>query len=148
MSNKVEIYCDGACSGNPGVGGWGAILFYGAHRKEISGREEHTTNNRMELMAAIESLKLLKKPSIVVIYTDSQYVQKGITEWIYNWQKDNWSVAIKKKIKNLDLWQELAKLTSKHQVTWQWVRGHSGIVNNEIADQLARSAIEKFNITN
>ncbi len=139
--SKIEIYTDGACSGNPGPGGWGAVLLYNEHRKEISGYEKQTTNNRMELQAVIESLKLLKKPSAVIIYTDSQYVKDGITKWIFSWKKNGWKGANRKPIKNVELWQELHLEVTKHQIDWIWVKGHNGNHYNEIADQLARNAI-------
>lgn len=137
---KVIIHTDGACSGNPGPGGWGAVLEYGKHKKEISGGEKETTNNRMELMAVIEALKIIKKPCNIEIYTDSTYVQKGITEWINNWKKKGW-----KKIKNIDLWQELDELASKYEISWHWIKAHAGHDGNERADQLARNAIKKSN---
>ncbi len=134
----VTIYTDGACSGNPGPGGWGAILMMGDNEKELSGGEANTTNNRMELMAAIEALNALKEPCRVDLYTDSQYVRKGITEWIVGWQKNGWKNSQKKPVKNADLWQDLLKARETHQVEWHWVKGHSGDVNNERADTLAR----------
>lgn len=143
MTNLVEIYTDGACSGNPGRGGYGAILLYKEHRKEISGFEAETTNNRMELRAVIEALRILKKSSEVKIYTDSKYVMDGITQWIYGWKKNGWKSANKKPVKNIDLWQELDAEVSKHQTTWVWVRGHDGNYFNEVADRLAREAIIK-----
>ncbi len=143
MTNLIEIYTDGACSGNPGRGGYGAILLYKEHRKEISGFEADTTNNRMELRAVIEALRILKKSSEVKIYTDSKYVMDGITQWIYGWKKNGWKSANKKPVKNIDLWQELDAEVSKHQTTWVWVRGHDGNYFNEVADRLAREAIIK-----
>lgn len=137
----IIIYTDGACSGNPGPGGWGAVLLYGDHRKDIFGGEKETTNNRMELSAVIESLKILKKPSNVSIYTDSKYVMDGITKWIFNWKKNGWKSANKKPIKNIDLWQELDKEVAKHQLKWTWVKGHNGDHFNEVADELARRGI-------
>jgi ribonuclease HI len=142
MSDKVEIYTDGACSGNPGKGGWGAVLLYKEHKKEISGFKKETTNNQMELMAVIEALKILKKSFQVIVYTDSSYVKDGITQWIFNWKKNGWKTANKKPVKNLELWQDLDNIASKHQITWQWVRGHSGNKYNEIADMLAVGAIK------
>lgn len=136
--STVEIYTDGACSGNPGPGGWGAVLRYGGHEKELSGGEAATTNNRMELLAAIRSLEELKRPCRVDIYTDSQYVQKGVTEWLKGWKAKGWPA----RIKNQDLWQELDKLLEKHDVSFHWVRGHSGHPENERADVLARKAIK------
>ena len=138
----VEIYTDGACRGNPGIGGWGARLSYGSNMKEISGGEFNTTNNRMELKAAIESLKILKRTCDVQLYTDSQYVRKGITEWISSWQARDWKTAGKKTVKNKELWQELLGLTERHRVEWIWVKGHAGIEGNEAADQLANKGIE------
>jgi ribonuclease HI len=137
---KIEIYTDGACLGNPGPGGWGAVLLYKEHKKEISGSEKDSTNNRMEIRAVIEALKLLKKPSQVTIYTDSKYVMDGITKWIFNWKKNAWRTADKKPVKNLELWQEIDEEVQKHQIEWIWVKGHAGNHFNEIADQLANSA--------
>lgn len=138
----VEIYTDGACRGNPGVGGWGARLRYDGNEKQISGGEFDTTNNKMELSAAIESLKVLKKPCRVQLYTDSQYVRKGITEWITAWQQRNWKTAGKKPVKNKELWQELLLMTEQHEVEWIWVKGHAGVEGNEVADQLANKGID------
>ena len=138
MSNVVEIFTDGACSGNPGPGGWGAVLRYGAKEKHIYGGERDTTNNRMELTAAIEALAALKRPCQVKLTTDSQYVRKGITEWLAGWKRKNWMTASKKPVKNVDLWQQLDKEAARHQVEWCWVRGHSGHPDNEKADELAR----------
>ena len=142
-TNQIEIWTDGACSNNPGKGGWGAVLIYKNHRKEISGSHNDTTNNRMELTAVIEALKTVKKDIPVKIYTDSKYVMEGITKWINSWKKNNWRTADKKPVKNSDLWQELDKESQKHQISWQWVKGHAGNELNEIADQLARNAIKK-----
>lgn len=144
MSSKVEIWSDGACKGNPGVGGWGALLKYGAHTKEIFGGEVNTTNNRMELLAVIEALKMLKRPCVVVVHTDSQYVQKGMNEWIENWKRRNWRTANKKPVKNADLWQELDALAQQHQLSWQWVRGHAGDPGNERADDLANLGVDSM----
>jgi ribonuclease HI len=141
MSGKVVIYTDGACSGNPGPGGWGAILTFGDHEKEISGGEPHTTNNRMELMAAISALETLKRPCKVELHTDSQYVQQGISSWIKSWKKNGWRTADKKPVKNTDLWQRLDAAMARHEVDWRWVKGHYGHEMNERADLLARSAI-------
>lgn len=138
---EVVIYCDGACSGNPGPGGWGALLIYNQTRKELCGGELATTNNRMELKAAIEALKALTKPCKVICYTDSQYVQRGITEWLPKWQVQNWRTAGKQPVKNKDLWQELVSMCSIHQVEWRWVKGHDGNEGNEEADRLARHGI-------
>jgi ribonuclease HI len=135
--DKVEIFTDGACKGNPGPGGWGAWLKTGGHEKEICGGERNTTNNRMELMAVIEALSALTRPCSVILHTDSQYVQKGISEWIHGWKKRGWKTAAKEPVKNADLWQALDAAQARHQVEWRWVRGHSGHVGNERADQLA-----------
>ena len=135
--DKVEIFTDGACKGNPGPGGWGAWLKNGEHEKEICGSELNTTNNRMELMAVIEALTALTRPCDVVLHTDSQYVQKGISEWIHGWKKRGWKTAAKEPVKNADLWQALDAAQARHQVEWRWVRGHNGHAGNERADQLA-----------
>ncbi|HVO03395.1 MAG TPA: ribonuclease HI [Candidatus Cybelea sp.] len=140
-SPVVEIFTDGACSGNPGPGGWGALLRYGAAEKELSGGETLTTNNRMELMAAIQALEALKRPSTVRLHTDSQYLRNGITEWIPQWKRRGWKTADKKPVKNADLWQRLEQAAAPHQVEWLWVRGHDGHVENERVDLLARMAI-------
>ena len=140
----VSIWTDGACKGNPGAGGWGALLKYGAHHKEIYGGEPNTTNNRMELLAVIESLLLLKTPCIVHIYTDSQYVQKGMNEWITAWKQRGWRTAAKKPVKNADLWQRLDQQCSQHQVHWHWVKGHAGDPGNERADELANLGVEQL----
>lgn len=147
-SNKeVIIYTDGACKGNPGPGGWGAVLLCGKHEKEIYGSEPETTNNRMELMGVIEALRSLKKPCTVTIYTDSIYVKKGITEWIHGWKKNNWRNAQKKPVKNVDLWQLLDPLTSAHKISWKWLKGHAGNIGNERADKLAcRGAEEALSV--
>ena len=137
----VVIYTDGACKGNPGPGGWGVVLQAGSHRKTLNGGEPHTTNNRMELTAAIRALRALTRPSQVDLYTDSQYVRKGITEWLANWKSRNWLTAAKKPVKNDDLWRELDAEVARHQVRWHWVRGHSGDPGNELADRLANEAI-------
>jgi ribonuclease HI len=138
---RVDVFTDGACSGNPGPGGWGAILRSGAHEKEISGGERLTTNNRMELMAAIRALEALTKPSTVVVHTDSRYVMDGITQWLPRWKKNGWKTSDKKPVKNEDLWRALETECARHQVTWRWVRGHTGHPENERADALARGAI-------
>jgi ribonuclease HI len=135
--DNVEIFTDGACKGNPGPGGWGAWLRNGEHEKEICGGEANTTNNRMELMAVIEALSTLTRPCNVVVHTDSQYVQKGISEWIHGWKKRGWKTAAKEPVKNADLWQALDAAQARHQVEWRWVRGHNGHAGNERADQLA-----------
>jgi len=141
---QIEIYTDGACSGNPGPGGWGAILLYKDHEKKISGHKKETTNNQMEITAVIEALKCLKKPSQLKLYTDSKYVMDGITKWIFNWKKNNWRTANKKPVKNYELWQELDQESNKHEIEWIWVKGHSGDTYNEIVDELARSEVEKL----
>ncbi|MCG6116744.1 MAG: ribonuclease HI [Aquimonas sp.] len=137
---NVEIYTDGACLGNPGPGGWGALLRHGAHEKELSGAEADTTNNRMELLAAIRALQALREPCTVELYTDSQYVQKGISEWMAGWQRRGWKTADGKPVKNEDLWRELLVARQPHAVRWHWVRGHAGHVENERVDVLARDA--------
>ncbi len=142
-SVRVQIFTDGACSGNPGPGGWGAILVHGATEKELSGGETPTTNNRMELMAAIAALEALKRSVPVDLYTDSRYVMDGITKWIESWKKRGWKTAAKEPVKNEDLWRRLDAARAGHAVTWHWVRGHDGHVMNERADALARSAIRR-----
>jgi len=142
-SSQVEIWTDGACKGNPGLGGWGALLRQGRHEKAIYGGEVDTTNNRMELMAVIEALKALKRPCEVVVHTDSQYVQKGMSEWLANWKRRGWLTADKKPVKNADLWQELDALVARHVLQWRWVRGHAGDAGNERADQLANLGVEQ-----
>lgn len=137
MDNRVHIYTDGACKGNPGRGGWGALLRYGSHEKELFGGEPMTTNNRMELLAVIRALQALTRSSDVTVHTDSQYVQKGITEWISGWKARGWKTADRKPVKNEDLWKELDAQVSAHRVEWRWVRGHSGHPENERADALA-----------
>ncbi len=139
---EVDIYTDGACSGNPGPGGWGAILRSGMHEKEIWGGEPATTNNRMELMAVIRALNSLKRPVQARVHTDSQYVQKGISEWIHGWKARGWKTAAKEPVKNADLWRELDAAAGRHQVKWLWVRGHSGHPENERADELARRGVD------
>lgn len=139
----VTIYTDGACKGNPGPGGWGAWLTYGEHEKELYGGEANTTNNRMELLAAIKGLEALKRPCQVALYTDSQYVRQGITSWLKNWLKNNWKTANKKPVKNQDLWQQLHQLNQKHQISWHWVKGHAGDPGNEKADDLANKGAEE-----
>lgn len=145
MDNKLEIYTDGACRGNPGAGGWGALLLFGDQTKELFGGEALTTNNRMELMAAIQALSALKRGCELTLYTDSQYVRKGITEWIDNWKRRDWKTAAKKPVKNVDLWQTLDKLVAQHTVHWVWVKGHAGNEGNERADQLANRGIDELN---
>lgn len=141
---QVTIYTDGACSGNPGPGGWGAILLYKETEKTICGGMKDTTNNRMELMAAIEALKQLKSPCQVILYTDSTYVKNGITHWIEGWKRNGWKNSQKKPVKNADLWQELDQLTNQHHTDWRWVKGHSGDVYNEKADQLANEGMDSI----
>jgi ribonuclease HI len=143
MSDIVEIYTDGACKGNPGPGGWGALLIYKGAEKELWGGEPNTTNNRMELMAAICALIALTRPCQVRLITDSQYVMKGIQEWMPNWKKRGWKTSTKEPVKNADLWQALDEQVNRHQVTWQWVRGHTGHPGNERADQLANRGVEE-----
>ncbi|GBG12946.1 ribonuclease HI [Novimethylophilus kurashikiensis] len=138
----IEIFTDGACKGNPGPGGWGAWLRYGSHEKELFGGEVLTTNNRMELLAVIRALEALKRPSRARVATDSQYVQKGISEWIKGWKARGWRTASKEPVKNADLWQELDTLANKHQIEWMWVKGHAGHEGNERADQLANRGVE------
>ena len=141
MSNIIRIYTDGACSGNPGPGGWGALLRWNGHDKELKGGEAETTNNRMEMMAVIKALSALKKASKVEVYTDSKYVMQGITEWLEGWKARNWKTAAKKPVKNQDLWQEMDAVVSKHNVSFYWVKGHDGHPENERADELARAGI-------
>jgi ribonuclease HI len=138
----VVIYTDGACKGNPGPGGWGALLRSGAHEKELFGGEAHTTNNRMELTAVIRALSSLKRPSAVELFTDSQYVKNGIESWIHGWRRNGWKTADKKPVKNADLWRELEHAASRHQVTWHWVRGHTDDADNARADALANRGVE------
>ncbi len=143
-SQQVELYTDGACSGNPGPGGWGALLRYKGTEKELSGAEPETTNNRMELMAAIEGLKAINRPCPVTLYTDSKYVLQGVTEWMSAWKTRGWKTADKKPVKNQDLWMALDEQVNRHQVTWQWVKGHNGHIENERVDELARMAIREM----
>ena len=140
----VVIHTDGACSGNPGPGGWGAVLRYNGVTKELSGGEAETTNNRMELMAAIEALKALKRPCAVQMHVDSQYVKDGITKWIHGWKRNGWKTADKKPVKNAELWQALDEAVSRHQISWHWVKGHAGHDDNERADELAREGMKPF----
>lgn len=142
-ANIIDIYTDGACSGNPGPGGWGALLLYNGHEKEICGGERDTTNNRMELMATIQALKALKQPSQVRLHTDSVYVRDGITQWIERWKRNGWRTAAKKPVKNVDLWQRLERAAERHDLEWHWVKGHAGHPQNERADQLARDGMAK-----
>ena len=141
MTQIIHIWTDGACSGNPGPGGWGAVLRYGETEKELSGAEAATTNNRMELMAAIEALSALKRESKVLLHTDSKYVMDGVTKWIHGWKKNGWKTADKKPVKNEDLWRRLDAANARHEVTWKWVKGHSDDVMNDRADALARGAL-------
>lgn len=141
--NKVTIYTDGGCRGNPGPGGWGAVLEYGDSSKELYGYESETTNNRMELMAAIQALELLKRSCTVSLTTDSQYVRQGILEWMQGWKARGWKTAAKKPVKNKDLWQRLDETTQKHEIEWHWVKGHSGHAGNERADDLANRAMDE-----
>jgi ribonuclease HI len=140
----VQIFADGACKFNPGPGGWGAILREGGHEKEIFGAEPRTTNNRMELTAVIRALETLMHPSVVEVYTDSQYVQKGISEWLPDWKRRGWRTADKKPVKNVDLWEELDRLAAPHRIAWHWVKGHAGHPENERADALANRGVEKL----
>ncbi|MCG7992501.1 MAG: ribonuclease HI [Candidatus Thiodiazotropha lotti] len=143
MTQHVELFTDGACKGNPGPGGWGAVLRYGDHEKQLFGGEASTTNNRMELLAVIKGLQQLKRASRVAVTTDSQYVKNGITQWIHNWKKNGWKTAARKAVKNADLWQSLDCEVKKHQVDWHWVKGHAGHPGNELADQLANKGIQE-----
>lgn len=144
MSERVAIWTDGACSGNPGPGGWGAVLVFGANRKELSGGEPATTNNRMELMAAIKALEALTRPCEADIYTDSAYVRGGITTWLSAWNKNGWRTADKKPVKNAELWRRLEAAALAHKITWHWLKGHAGDLNNERADALARQALQPY----
>ncbi len=144
MMKEVIIYTDGGCRGNPGPGGWGAVLLWDKHQKKLKGSEAHTTNNRMELMAAIEGLKALKQGVTVKLYTDSKYVKQGITQWIHGWKKNGWKTASKKPVKNQDLWQALDLLMQTHEVSWHWVKGHAGDPMNELADTLANQAMDEL----
>ena len=141
---SVEIYTDGACSGNPGPGGWGAFLIYGKHEKEMCGGEAETTNNRMELTAAIEALSALSRPCKINLHTDSTYVKDGITKWIKGWKAKGWKTAAKKPVKNADLWQLLDDAVTRHDITWKWVKGHAGNPGNEKADALANQGMDKY----
>jgi ribonuclease HI len=141
---QVDIFTDGACSGNPGPGGWGAILRHGDAEKELSGGEDHTTNNRMELMAAISALEALKTPCKVILHTDSNYLKDGITKWIKNWKRNGWRTASKDPVKNAELWQRLEVALGRHEIHWKWVKGHAGHTENERADELARMGMAPF----
>lgn len=144
MSGRVSIYTDGACSGNPGPGGWAALLRFGAAEKELSGGEAMTTNNRMELTAAIEALRALKRRSAVDLHTDSEYLRNGIMQWIHGWKRNGWRTASKDPVKNVELWQALDELVRAHDVTWHWVKGHAGHEENERVDKLARAEVRKL----
>lgn len=145
MNDKlVTIYTDGACRGNPGPGGWAAVLTWNGHEKVLSGAEAATTNNRMELLAAIQALESLSRACRVALYTDSQYVRQGITSWLHKWQRNGWKTADKKPVKNADLWQRLDSAATRHQVDWHWVKGHAGVPGNERADQAANAAIDSL----
>jgi len=141
---SVTIYTDGACSGNPGPGGWGAILRYGDHEKELNGSEADTTNNRMEMMAVIEALRALSKPCTIDLYTDSVYVKDGVTKWMDGWKAKGWKTASKKPVKNQDLWERIDSEIQRHTINWHWVKGHAGHPDNERADELARAGIVKI----
>ncbi len=143
MSKTVEIWTDGACSGNPGPGGWGVLMICGEHRKELYGGEPATTNNRMELLAAIEALGAVKPGAKITLHTDSTYVKDGLTKWIHGWKKNGWKTASRKPVKNKDLWQALEAAAARHNVIWKWVKGHDGDAGNERADELARLGVEQ-----
>lgn len=144
MNNPTEIYTDGACRGNPGPGGWGVLLRKGSHRLELHGGELNTTNNRMEMTAVIKALEALKRPTKVVLTTDSQYVMKGVTEWMQNWKRRNWKTAAKEEVKNVDLWHRIDELVSLHEIEWSWVKGHAGHAENERVDALANQGIDEL----
>ncbi len=144
MNVSIEIYTDGACKGNPGPGGWGVLLRYKGQEKTLYGGEAHTTNNRMELMAAIKGLEALKRPCVVDLYTDSQYLRQGMTDWLGNWKLNGWRNSKKEPVKNADLWKSLDELASRHKINWHWVKGHSGHVENDLVDTLANKAIEEL----
>lgn len=144
MNGEVHIWTDGACSGNPGPGGWGVLLRYNGHEKQLSGGEPDTTNNRMELIAAIRALEALRRPCTVHLHTDSQYVRGGVTGWMEGWKKNGWKTSAKKPVKNEDLWRELDEATRRHEIRWHWVKGHSGHAENEKADELARAGMAPF----
>ncbi len=141
--SEVEVYTDGACRGNPGPGGWGALMLYGDHQREIHGGEPHTTNNRMELTAAIEALRTLRRPCQVHLYTDSEYLRRGITEWLPGWRQRGWKTAGRKPVKNADLWMALEDAVGEHQIDWRWVKGHAGDPGNERADELANKGLDE-----
>jgi ribonuclease HI len=142
--DNVTIYTDGACSGNPGPGGWGALMQFGAHERELKGGEPQTTNNRMELFAAIAALEALKRPCTVNLHTDSTYLRDGITKWIINWKRNGWKTAAKKPVKNVDLWQRLEAAIQRHEIAWRWVKGHAGDPGNEAADALAQQGLDAY----
>jgi ribonuclease HI len=144
MSEVVIIYTDGACKGNPGRGGWGALMMYDGKKQELCGGEKDTTNNRMEMMAAIKALEALNRPCKVALYTDSTYLRKGVLEWMKNWKKNGWKTSAKKPVKNVDLWQNLDEIIKGHEIDWHWVKGHSGDPGNERADELANKGIESI----
>ncbi len=144
--NRVQVFTDGACSGNPGPGGWGAILKYKGNVRELSGGEADTTNNRMEMLAAISALEALTRPCLVDLYTDSSYLKGGITQWIHGWVRNGWKTADKKPVKNADLWQRLMAARDRHEVSWHWVKGHAGHTENERADELAREGMRPFKL--
>lgn len=144
MTERVDIFTDGACRGNPGPGGWGAVMRFRGKEKQLYGGDQETTNNRMELQAVIVALEQLTRPAAVRVTTDSKYVKQGITEWIHNWKRNGWRTAAKKPVKNSDLWQELDELAAKHDVVWDWVKGHSGHPDNELADALANRGIDEL----
>jgi ribonuclease HI len=144
MSARVAVWTDGACSGNPGPGGWGAVLCYGDHEKELCGGEPLTTNNRMELLAAISAVEALSRPCAVDLHTDSQYLRGGVTGWINNWKRNGWRTADKKPVKNEDLWRRLDEAATRHEIAWKWVKGHAGDAMNERADELARRGMRPF----
>lgn len=147
MKNQVEIFTDGACRGNPGLGGWGVLLRCRGEEKTLYGGEHETTNNRMELMAAIIALESLQEPCDITLVTDSQYVMNGITSWLPNWKKNNWKTSAKKAVKNKDLWQRLDQVCARHRINWQWVKGHSGHIENELVDVLANQAIDELMVS-
>ena len=142
--DNVTIYTDGACSGNPGPGGWGALMQFGGNERELTGGEPDTTNNRMEMFAAIAALEALKRPCNVALHTDSTYLRDGITKWIINWKRNGWRTAAKKPVKNVDLWQRLDEAIKRHEIAWHWVKGHSGDPGNEAADALARQGLDAY----